>query len=332
MNASASYPIYTAEAVSIDGKTYDLKSATTDLSIEENKGELADKVTISLANAKVGSKFLSELLSLKMRLFVYANDGKKKEEVFRGYLWEVTSTVGTENELKIVAFTNLIYLQKSKDCMYFSAGKYTDTVLKTLCNKWGIELEYSYDTIEHPKLPLNNKYIADMVIEPLDAVKKKKGTKYIIRSKKDVMQIRNVGANTETYTFESKKNIISAKSEISLDGLITRVVIYGNEDDEEKRDVATTVDGDTDKYGTLQDVVLISGNTTLEEAEIEANEILKEHGEPEKTHTVELPDVPWVHKGDYIYIYALNLSGKFLVNSVSHEAKSKTMSAEVEKV
>lgn len=332
MTASVSYPIYTAEAVALDGTKYELKNATLDLTIDENEKELADKVTISLANTSLGTNLLSAFLSLKMRIFVYANDGSKNEEVFRGYLWEVTSSVGTENELKIVAYTNLIYLQKSKDCMYFSAGKTTDTVLKTICNKWGIELSYEYDTIEHPKLPLNNKYIADMVIEPLDAVKKQKGSKYIIRSKKDAMQIRKTGTNTETYTFESKKSILSTKSEVSLDGLITRVVIYGNEDDDEKREVEATVDGDTEKYGTLQDVVLISGDATLAEAETEANEILKEKGEPEKKHTVELPDVPWVHKGDYIYIYALNLSGKFLVNSVSHEAKNKTMSAEVEKV
>ena len=331
MNASVSYPIYTAVAVASDGTKYELKKGTLNLSIEENAGELAEKVTISLANVKAGNKLLSALLALKMRLFVYANDGSKSKEVFRGYIWDKASSIGTENEMKIVAYTNLIYLQKSKDCMYFTAGKYTDAIIKAICSKWGISISYDYDTIKHPKMPLNNKYIADMIIEPLDAVKKQKGKKYNIRSVQDQMQIRKAGTNTEIYTFQKNGNIISAKSEESLDGIVTRVAIYGNEDDNERRAIAATVNGNTSSYGTLQDVVLMSGKTTLSEAKAEAKEILEEKGKPKPKHTVELPDVPWVHKGDCIYIYALDLSGLFLVNSVTHEAKTKKMSVEVEK-
>ena len=332
MNASVSYPIYTAEAVASDGTKYELKQGTLNLSLEENAGELAEKVTISLANVKVGDKLLSSLLTLKMRLFVYANDGSKNKEVFRGIIWDKSSSIGTEKEMKIVAYTNLIYLQKSKDCMYFTAGKYTDAIVKAICNKWGIEVSYDFDTIKHPKMPLNNKYIADMIIEPLNAVKKQKGTKYKICSEQDKMQISKAGTNTEIYTFQKNGNILSTKSEESLDGIVTRVAIYGNEDDDERRTIAATVDGDTAKYGTLQDVVLMSGDTTLADAKAEAKGILEEKGKPKPKHNVELPDVPWVHKGDCIYIYALDLSGLFLVNSVTHEAKNKTMSVEVEKV
>lgn len=332
MTASAAYPIYTAEVVASDGTKYELKHATLNLSLEEKAGELAEKVTISLANVKVGDKLLSSLLALKMRLFVYANDGSKNKEVFRGIIWDKSSSIGTEKEMKIVAYTNLIYLQKSKDCMYFTAGKYTDAIIKAICTKWGIEVSYDFDTIKHPKMPLNNKYIADMIIEPLNAVKKQKGTKYKIRSEQDKMQIRKVGTNTEIYTFQKNGNILSTKSEETLDGIVTRVAIYGNEDDDERRAIAATVDGDTAKYGTLQDVILMSGNTTLSEAKTEAKEILAEKGKPKPKHSVNLPDVPWVHKGDCIYIYALDLSGLFLVNSVTHEAKTKTMSVEVENV
>ena len=331
MNASAAYPIYTAEAVASDGTKYELKHATLNLSLEEKEGELAEKVTISLANVQAGDKLLSSLLALKMRLFVYANDGSQNKEVFRGYIWDKASSIGTEKEIKIVAYTNLIYLQKSKDCMYFTAGKYTDAIIKSICSKWGISISYDYDSIKHSKMPLNNKYIADMIIEPLNAVKKQKGTKYNIRSVQDNMQIRKTGTNTEIYTFQKNGSILSTKSEESLDGIITRVAIYGNEDDDERREIAATVNGDTSSYGTLQEVVLMSGNTTLSEAKAEAKEILEEKGKPKPKHTVELPDVPWVHKGDCIYIYALDLSGLFLVNSVTHEATSKTMSVEVEK-
>lgn len=332
MKASANYPIYTAIVVAADGTKYTLTNATTDLLLDEGEGELAQKVSLSLQNIKAGTKQLSACLGLKMRLYVYANDGEKKEEVFRGFLWEIGNTNSDDNALSITAYDHLIYTQKSKDCIYFSAGKYSDAVVKAIFNKWKIKCSYAYSKIKHPKLPLNNKTLADMVIEVLDAVKKQTGAKYVIRSIKDVATISKAGSNTEIYHFQKKKSAISTKSTVTMDGLITKVVIYGNEDDNERRAVAATVNGSNiSTYGTLQDVVLMSGNTKLSEAKKEANEILKENGKPKKTHTLETPDVPWVHKGDLIKVTAGDLNGNYLVLSISHDAMNKTMSMEVEK-
>ena len=332
MKASSNYPIYTAVAVSSDGTKYPLQNATTDLMLDEPEGELANKVTLSLRNAKAGSKYLSSCIALKMRIYVYADDGEKKEEVFRGFIWEIGNDNSTENTLSIKAYDNLIYLQQSKDCIYFSAGKYTDAIVKAICNRWNIKCSYAYDKIKHPKLPLNNKHISDMIIEVLDAVKKQNGTKYIIRSVKDVLKVLKSGSNTDVYHFKKKKGVISTKSTVTLDGLITKVVIYGNADDDERRAVAATVEGSNcSKYGTLQDVVTMSGNTTLAEAKQEAKEILKEKGTPERTHSLETPDIPWVHKGDLIKVSAGDLDGNYLVLSVTHDANNKTMTMEVVK-
>ena len=188
------YPIYTAVAVTSDGTKYYLDNALLDLTIDEPKKELADKVSLSLRNAKTETgKYLSGCLDLETKLFVKANDGKKTEEVFRGPFWDITYQSDEEKELKITAYNNLIYLEKSKDCLYFTAGKYTDAVVRSVCNKWNIALNYVYDKIKHPKLPFNNKTIADIIIELLDEVKKKKGTKYVIRGVKDSIQIRKRG-------------------------------------------------------------------------------------------------------------------------------------------
>ena len=327
------YPIYTAVAVAADGTKYYLDNAVLDLTIDEAKNELADKVSLSLRNAKTETgKYLSGCLDLDTVLFVKANDGKKTEEVFRGPFWDITYQSKEDKELKVTAYTNLIYLEKSKDCLYFSAGKYTDVIVRSICKKWNIALNYVYDKIKHPKLPFNNKTIADIIIELLDEVKKKKGTKYVIRGVKDSIQIRKVATNTDVYHFQKQKSALSTKSNITKDGLITKVVIYGKEDDNERRAVQATVNGSyLKKYGTLQDVVTMSSNTTLAEAKKEANEILKENGTPKKTYDIETLDVPWVHKGDLIRITAGDMSGKFIVLSVSHDALKKTMSMEVEK-
>lgn len=332
MKAASNYPIYTVKAVATDGTKYTLSNVLTDLTLDETPGALAQSVSISLRNVKVGKGHLSGCITDDMRIYVNADDGKKKGEVFRGFVWNYNYESSTEKEIRVKAYDNLIYLQQSKDCLYFSAGKYSDAIVKNICSKWGIKLSYTYNKIKHSKLPFNNKHISDIIIEILEAVKKQTGKKYVIRSVKDTLQINPVGSNTEIYSFKAKKSVISTKSGFSKDKLITKVVIYGNEDDDERRSVAATVNGSNlSKYGTLQDVVTMSSNTTLADAKKEANEILKEHGTPEKEYTLIAPDVPWVHEGDLIKISAGDLSGDFIVKGASHDALKKTMSLEVEK-
>lgn len=331
MKAALHNPIYTAVAVASDGTKYTLTKAITDLMLDEADGTLAQKVSLFLRNVKVGNTLLSSIIKLKMRLFVYANDSQKKDEVFRGFIFDKTKEESTEKILKIVAYDNLIYLQQSKDCLYFSAGKQTDAIIKTICKKWGISCSYSYVRMEHPKLPLNNMNISDMVVEVLEAVRKQKGTKYTMRSTKDAFQVLKQGSNTTIYQFRSKKTVISTKSTETLDGMVTKVVIYGNEDDDEYRAVEATVKGETDDYGTLQDVVTMSGDGTLAEAKEEANEILEEKGKPFETHELKALDVPWVRKGDLINVNTDNLKGDYIVKSVTHDALKKTMTMEVTK-
>lgn len=331
MNASKVYPIYTVIAVGADGTTYELPNATTDLYIEESKGELAKKVNLSLRNAAAGSKTLKDVLALRMQIKVSANDGETKKEVFSGYLWTISFDDAIEKELKCIAYDHLIYLQSSKDCIYFTAGKKTDSICSTICDRWGVKLNYSYESISHSKTPLNNLYISDMLIEILDEAKKQKGKKYAIRSEDGVMKIMTAGTNTTVYSFERQKGIISGSSEISMDGLVTKVAIAGSADDNDRRSIEATVDGKTAEYGTLQDIITKDTDTTLTEAKKEANEILKEKGTPNPIYTRILPDVPWVHKGDRIKISDSELNADCIVLSVTHDCKSKTMEVEVEK-
>lgn len=331
MNASKIYPIYTVTAHGADGTTYGLTNATIDLMIDEPKSGLANKVTFSLRNAAVGTKKLRDVLSLKMRITVTANDGETKKQVFSGFLWSIKHTGGVEKTLQCIAFDPLIYPQKSKDCMYFSAGKSTHSVCATICEKWGLKLQFAYQSITHPKLPLNNKYISDMLIEVLDASKNQHGKKYVIRFESDVVKILTVGSNTTVYGFARKKSMIGGSSEISLDGVITRVAIAGTADDNDRQPIEATVSGKTSQYGTLQDIITRQTDTTLTEAKAEAGEILKEKGTPKPTYNRTLPDVPWVHKGDKINISDEELNADCIVLSVTHDAKHKTMEVEVEK-
>ena len=333
MKASTIFPKYTVVAVDAKGTEYRLSKVTSDLTVDEPKNGIAVKVQFSCVNVKVETGKLFDYLKLGMLLFVYADDGNKNDLVMSGILWDRKYKAESEKEISITGYTNLIYFQKSKGCCYFSAGKKTDAVIKSICNDWSITCSYDYDSITHPKLPLNNKAIDNMLIEVLDEVKKQKGSKYVIRSEKNVLQVKKFGSNTEIYHFISKKSLASLTIEESLDDVITKVIVVGKEDDNERVPVEATVTGSNIKqYGTIQDIIQCDEGTTLATAKAEANELIAEKGTVKPTYSFSVIDVPWVHKGDKIKITSADVSGYFYVLSVSHNAKNKTMDLEVEGV
>lgn len=333
MKASAIFPKYTVIAVDAKGTEYRLKNVTTDLTIDEPQNGIAVKVQFSCANVKVETGYLFDYLKIGMLLFVYADDGNKNAIVMRGILWGRKKKANNEREISITGYTKPIYLQKSKGCYFFSAGKKTDAILKSICKDWGISCIYEYDSISHPKLPLNNKAISDMFIEVLNEVKKQKGSRYVIRSEDDDVQIKKCGSNSEIYHFISKKSLSNLTIEESLDDVVTKVIVVGKEDDNERVPVEATVTGKNIKqYGTLQDIVQREEGTSLATAKAEANEIIEEKGTVKPLYSFSVIDVPWVHKGDMIKITAPDVKGDFYVLSVSHNAKSRMMDLDVEGV
>ena len=171
----AAYSVYI-----VSGNTkYNVTPAVVAQDRSEPKGQIAQRVTLQLAHVKVGDTMLSSLLKARNRVFVYANDGTKEDEVFRGYLWTRSRNDSIdEKEVRYVCYDNLIYFQESEDSLYFASGKSTKDIVSSICEKWGIPLQYSYDSITHTKMPLRG-YLADIFTKDiLDLVKKRNKKKY----------------------------------------------------------------------------------------------------------------------------------------------------------
>lgn len=333
MQASIVYPIYNLKIVTKNGKTYSLKKVTTDLNLSEYEKDLAQKVSISLANIKTADGYLTGLLGVRDRVYVTADTGSGYKEVFRGFLWDKNYESAVAKTLSIVSYDNLIYLQNSKDSFYFSSGKNTKDIISSICNKWGIKLVFNYESITHSKKILRCQYISDSIIEILDEVKKKTGKRYTIYSENDVMHIETMGQNTTVYGIKKKKNISRVKTTETLDGMVTKVVITGKKDKNDREPILATVTGNISEYGTLQDMISKDEDTTLEKAKSEAKQILNEKGKPERTYSLEdVVDNPLVRKGHKVSVDAGNLKGDFLVLSVEHDAMNRAMSLEVARV
>lgn len=323
MAATQQKPVYSVYIVSGSTK-YNVTKAVTSLDRSEPKGQIAQRVILQLANVKVGDTILSSLLKARNRVFIYANDGNQEKEVFRGYLWTRARTDSlSEKEILYTCYDNLIYFQESEDSLYFSSGKSTKDVVTSICEKWGIKLQYSYDSITHTKMPLRG-FLSDIFTEDiLDLVKKRTNKKYVILSEQDTMIVRPVGSNSTIYHFVSGKNVTRSASGWTMDGIITKVIIVGKADDNDREPIEATVSGKTSEYGTVQRIHRRSESTSLADAKIEAKYTVDENGEPKWEYEITGPDIPWIRKGDKIYVNAGEVVGYRIVNEVDRTIDQK---------
>lgn len=317
-------PTYTVYIIS-GGTKYNVTKAVIGQDRSEPEGQIAQRVTLQLANVQVGNTWISSLLKARDRVFIYANEGTKEEEVFRGYLWSRARQDSlTEREVRYTCYDNLIYFQESEDSLYFTSGKTTKDIMSSICSKWGIKLQYSYDSITHAKMPLRG-YLSDIFTEDiLDLVKKRTKKKYVIRSEKDTMVVKPVGSNSTIYHFVAGKNVTATASGWTMDGIITKVVITGKADDDDREPIEATVSGKTGEYGTVQRLQNRNENTSLADAKIEAKNTIDENGEPKWEYEIKAPDIPWIRKGDKIHVSAGDITGYRIITEVNRTIDQKT--------
>lgn len=333
MTAAIGNPVYTV-IIKADGTEYNVSAALENLSFADQEKQFAQCVTMQIVNQKINDSWLSALLKVGSRVYIYADDGTTKAEVFRGLVW--TRSYGSANDgkvLKLKCYDNLIYMQESEDYRFFASGRSTEDAIKTLCSDWGVTVEYSYDSITNTKLVLRGNLSDIFTADLLDLVKDRTGKKYVIRSEKDVMKIMHVGKNATIYNLKRQENVINTSSEHTMDGMITKVIILGKEDKNDRAPVEATEKGNVARYGTLQKVINKSENESLADARKEAQSLIAKNGEPKWTYEVEAVDIPWIRKGDKVFVNAGDMVNKnYIVLSVNRSISGsrKTMTLTVE--
>ena len=328
--ASITNPAYKAVIIDSAGTKYGFEKVQESLDISQPEKEIAQKVVLEVPNITINGKKLKDLISVKNRAYVYYDIGSGWVEKFRGYVWTRQFQESDDKSFRVVCYDRAIYLQNSKDSFYFVKGKKTKAILDSICKKWGITLVFNYSQITHPKLAIRSQAISDTIIEILDEVKKQTGKKYVVFFDKDVMYVNTVGTNSTIYSVKQRENAMKISVEETMDGMVTKVVIRGSQDNNGKTPVVATVNGDTSNYGTLQDEISKDKDTSVSNAKKEANEILKEKGKPFRSRSVTAIDNPLIKKGDKVNVQTESMSGDFIVISVDHDAMSKTMDLEVE--
>ena len=309
---------YELYAVLSGGTRTELTGAIIGLEWGEQEGELAQRATIKLAQTNTSLGLLSEILPLCTRLQIKGN-GKN---VLDGLVWEWEYTSSNTRCFEIVAYDNMIYMQKSKSNSYFKDNTSTQTIISSICSEQGIPLKYNWGNHKHKKTVYRGQTIANQIISTLEDAKYKIDKKYVIKFVDGSLCIEEPGQNKTVYLFEGV-NTIGTQHKQTLDGLVTKVLITGKESSSGKTPIKATVNGKTE-FGTIQEIVSASSQT-VSEAKAEAQILLKERGWPENTIRLEAPDVPTMRKGDKIKVVAGSLNGYYYVKGITHNATSMTM-------
>lgn len=314
------------------GKQIDVSEATKDLGWEEGHGELAARIGATLHNTKLEGSRLSSLAKLGCIIAVIADWGSSSEEVARGKIeeWEPRDSGSSNSTFEILAYDELFNLQQSQDNRYYSAGTGTKTAITGIFKDWGIPVDkYEGPNVAHAKSLFKNDYLSDIITQLLDDAEKKGGPKCIIRANKGKVSVLQKGGNKDVYHFNEDDNLTVASDKMSTVNLVTRVKIVGKEDGEGRQAVEAVLDGLTN-HGIRQRIQIRQEDDSLSTAKSAAQELLDEEGKPERTITLEAPDVPMIRKGDKIHVKTSTLDGYYITKSIRHDAATKTMTMEIE--
>ena len=296
-----------------NGEQLDITDIASGLNWEENEGELAQRVSLTLANIMHKGSRVSNLAKPNCYIIGKTETGGKTDEVARGKR------------------TELFDLQASQDNRYISAGVSTKTALMGIFDDWGISVEkYDGPTVANAKTTFKNQYLSDIILELLETAHKHGARRCIVRASKGKVSVIPRAGNETIYCFEEANNLEMVKYKLSTSEMVTVVKVVATEDEDKRQAVEAVINGKTE-YGKRQKIYVRDKDDTLATATAAAKEILENEGEPTVTMNLKAPDIPTIRKGDKIKITSRVYTGYATVISISHDAGSRTMTVGVEK-
>lgn len=321
---------YYVVVMDASGNQYNIGDFIQNLGWEENGNEISMRLFFTVRNYETAKGYLSSLIKPGCLIGIFATDGVVSEEVARGYVenWnQVEKNSG--NSLKCTCYDELYKLQKSQDNRYYPSGTGTKSAIEGIFNDWEIlQGDYKGPNASHGKTVCNNKYLSDIILEFLDDAVKKGEKKCMIQAAKGYTSVIPWGSNKTVYVF-CVENTQSFSKNISTENLITRVKVVGQADKQGKHSVEATLNGAIE-YGIRQRIYTRGKEETLSDANLAAQKILEDEGKIEKKMAVQAPDVPFIRKGDLVYIISSITSSYYYVKSIQHNAESYNMSMDLE--
>ena len=314
-----------------DKKQYNIKEFVENLGWEENDGELAVRISFTAKNDKTSAGLISSLAKPGCLVGVFASHGSIDEEVARGYItdWKPTLS-GSKDKFDVTCYDELYNLQESQELIYYSSGIGTKSAITKIFDDWQIPMDkYEGPDVTHGKLAYKTEMLSDVLLDILDDAKKKGGGSAMILAAKGKVSVIEWGSNTTVYHFEAD-NTKQVSHKKSTSGMITRVKIIGQEDDDGRSSVEAVVNGLT-KFGVRQKIYIRGKDDSVSDAQSAAQEIIDEKGQVKEDITVQAPDIPFIRKGDLVHITVGTLKDYYYVRGIRHDADSGSMTMDLKK-
>ena len=314
-----------------DKKQYNIKEFVENLGWEENDGELAVRISFTAKNDKTSAGLISSLAKPGCLVGIFASHGSTDEEVARGYItdWKPTLS-GNKDKFDVICYDELYNLQESQELIYYSSGIGTKSAITKIFDDWQIPMDkYEGPDATHGKLAYKTEMLSDVLLDILDDAKKKGGGSAMIRAAKGKVSVIEWGSNTTVYHFEAD-NTKQVSHKKSTSGMITRVKIIGQEDDDGRSSVEAVVNGLT-KFGVRQKIYIRGKDDSVSDAQSAAQEIIDEKGQVKEDITVQAPDVPFIRKGDLVHMTVGTLKDYYYVKGIRHDADSGSMTLDLKK-
>lgn len=314
-----------------DKKQYNIKEFVENLGWEENDGELAVRISFTAKNDKTSAGLISSLAKPGCLVGIFASHGSTDEEVARGYItdWKPTLS-GSKDKFDVTCYDELYNLQESQELIYYSSGIGTKSAITKIFDDWQIPMDkYEGPDVTHGKLAYKTEMLSDVLLDILDDAKKKGGGSAMIRAAKGKVSVIEWGSNTTVYHFEAD-NTKQVSHKKSTSGMITRVKIIGQEDDDGRSSVEAVVNGLT-KFGVRQKIYIRGKDDSVSDAQSAAQEIIDEKGQAKEDITVQAPDIPFIRKGDLVHMTVGTLKDYYYVKGIRHDADSGSMTMDLKK-
>ena len=314
-----------------DKKQYNIKDFVENLGWEENDGELAVRISFTAKNDKTSAGLISSLAKPGCLVGIFASHGSIDEEVARGYItdWKPTLS-GSKDKFDVTCYDELYNLQESQELIYYSSGIGTKSAITKIFDDWQIPMDkYEGPDVTHGKLAYKTEMLSDVLLDILDDAEKKGGGSAMIRAAKGKVSVIEWGSNTTVYHFEAD-NTKQVSHKKSTSGMITRVKIIGQEDDDGRSSVEAVVNGLT-KFGVRQKIYIRGKDDSVSDAQSAAQEIIDEKGQVKEDITVQAPDIPFIRKGDLVHMTVGTLKDYYYVKGIRHDADSGSMTMDLKK-
>lgn len=304
---------YRTYEVVLDNR-YLLGDLVESISLEDSLDEIALRATINLIftpdfpNIQPGQEIRVSGIPYRGSELVYLLNP--------GVVWECENSFRGANRLSVTLYDRTIYLAKSDDEYLFPAGQTASQRLEKYAADWDIQLHQIPDTVQTlNKKVYRSQSIYSMITADLKETVTKGGKMFRPRMTPSGLELFELGSNDTVWVLDPEGNLDSITQRRTLEGTVTKVKVLGKEENPESAtEILAVEEQDTERFGTLQKMIMDNDITTVSEAVTAAKAML---AGIQETFSVSAIDINTIRAGDKVELLGSGM--ELIATSVRHE-------------